>query len=108
MDATRFFAAIIFVLTVVACGGGYEGVPKVPIDSSTLPLSVGSNTLTVVPGEMKRIEISGGHRPYSVNNPNSAVALASVSDNILTGSSSSQKDREQSFKDMMKIAFEAS
>ena len=84
MDATRFFAAIIFVLTVVACGGGYEGVPKVPIDSSTLPLSVGSNTLTVVPGEMKRIEISGGHRPYSVNNPNSAVALASVSDNILS------------------------
>ena len=36
-----------------------------------------------------------------------ALSLLTVSDNILTGSSSSQKDREQSFKDMMKIAFEA-
>ncbi len=35
-----------------------------------------------------------------------ALSLLTVSDNILTGASSSQKDREQSFNDMMKIAFE--
>ena len=35
-----------------------------------------------------------------------ALSLLTVSDNILTGVSSSQKDREQSFNDMMKIAFE--
>ncbi len=35
-----------------------------------------------------------------------ALALLTVSDNILTGAASSQKDREQSFNDMMRIAFE--
>jgi purine-nucleoside phosphorylase len=35
-----------------------------------------------------------------------ALSLLTVSDNIITGASSSQKDREQSFMDMMKIAFE--
>jgi len=35
-----------------------------------------------------------------------ALSLLTVSDNILTGTSSSQKDREQSFNDMMKIALE--
>lgn len=35
-----------------------------------------------------------------------ALSLLTVSDNILTGASSSQKDREQSFQDMMRIAFE--
>lgn len=35
-----------------------------------------------------------------------ALSLLTVSDNILTGASSSQKEREQSFMDMMKIAFE--
>ncbi len=35
-----------------------------------------------------------------------ALSLLTVSDNILTGAASSQKDREQSFNDMMKIAFE--
>ena len=35
-----------------------------------------------------------------------ALSLLTVSDNILTGESSSQLDREQSFNDMMKIAFE--
>jgi len=35
-----------------------------------------------------------------------ALSLLTVSDNILTGMASSQKDREESFKDMMKIAFE--
>ncbi|MFN0212806.1 MAG: purine-nucleoside phosphorylase [Saprospiraceae bacterium] len=35
-----------------------------------------------------------------------ALALLTVSDNILTGTASSQKDREQSFNDMMRIAFE--
>ena len=85
MDAIRFFAAITFVLAVTACGGGYEGVPQAPIDNSTLPLAVvGPTSVTVVPSEMKRIEINGGRRPYSVNNPNSSVALASVSDNILS------------------------
>ena len=35
-----------------------------------------------------------------------ALSLLTVSDNILTGTSSSQKEREQKFNDMMKIAFE--
>ncbi len=35
-----------------------------------------------------------------------ALSLLTVSDNILTGTSASQKDREQSFQDMMRIAFE--
>lgn len=35
-----------------------------------------------------------------------ALSLLTVSDNILTGTSSSQKEREQSFNDMMKIALE--
>lgn len=35
-----------------------------------------------------------------------ALSLLTVSDNILTGATSSQKDREQSYNDMMKIAFE--
>jgi purine-nucleoside phosphorylase len=35
-----------------------------------------------------------------------ALSLLTVSDNILTGESSSQLDREQSFNDMMKIALE--
>ena len=34
------------------------------------------------------------------------LSILTVSDNILTGASSSQKDREQSYNDMMKIAFE--
>ena len=34
------------------------------------------------------------------------LSILTVSDNILTGASSSQKDREQSFGDMMRIAFE--
>ena len=85
MDAKRFLVTIAFVLSVAACGGGYEGVPQSPIDTSSLPLAVvGSSNVSVVPSEMKRIEISGGSRPYSVNNPNSAVALASISDNILS------------------------
>jgi purine-nucleoside phosphorylase len=35
-----------------------------------------------------------------------ALSILTVSDNIVTGESSSQKDREQSYNDMMKIAFE--
>ncbi len=35
-----------------------------------------------------------------------ALALLTVSDNILTGTSASQKEREQTFMDMMKIALE--
>jgi len=35
-----------------------------------------------------------------------ALSLLTVSDNILTGASSSQQERAQSFNDMMKIAFE--
>jgi len=35
-----------------------------------------------------------------------ALSLLTVSDNIITGAASSQQDREQSFMDMMKIAFE--
>ncbi|NUO00715.1 MAG: purine-nucleoside phosphorylase, partial [Saprospiraceae bacterium] len=35
-----------------------------------------------------------------------ALSLLTVSDNIITGAASSQKDREQSFNDMMKIALE--
>lgn len=35
-----------------------------------------------------------------------ALSLLTVSDNILTGASSSQKEREQSFNDMMRIALE--
>ncbi len=35
-----------------------------------------------------------------------ALSILTVSDNILTGASSSQKEREQSFNDMMKIALD--
>jgi purine-nucleoside phosphorylase len=33
-----------------------------------------------------------------------ALALLTVSDNIITGSASSQQERENTFNDMMKIA----
>ncbi|HRK39821.1 MAG TPA: hypothetical protein PK347_15705 [Burkholderiaceae bacterium] len=71
-------------LLVVACGGGYEGTAP-PIDSSSQSLKVvGAAHITLVPSEMGRVEVSGGTRPYSVASSNTAVALASVSDNILS------------------------
>ena len=35
-----------------------------------------------------------------------ALSILTVSDNIITGESTSSKEREQSFNDMMKIALE--
>jgi len=71
-------------LLVGACGGGYEGTAP-PIDSSSQSLKVvGAAHITLVPSEMGRVEVSGGTRPYSVTSSNTAVALASVSDNILS------------------------
>jgi len=35
-----------------------------------------------------------------------ALSILTVSDNILTGAASSQKEREQSYNDMMRIALE--
>ena len=70
---------------LVACGGGYEGTPAGTTDSSTQALAVaGAATLTLVPTEMTRLTISGGSRPYSATSQNPQVALASVSDNLLS------------------------
>ena len=69
---------------LVACGGGYEGTPS-PNDSSAQPLAVsGTSNLTLVPTEMARLTLSGGSRPYTATSQNPQVALASVSDNLLS------------------------
>lgn len=84
MIFTQRFAAWTLTLLVVACGGGYEGTAP-PIDSSNQPLKVvGATNITLVPTEMGRIEITGGTRPYTAVSSNTSVALASVSDNLLS------------------------
>lgn len=72
------------VLGLAACGGGYEGTP-LPADNSSQALAVaGPAQLTLIPSELKRFDVSGGARPYTVSSQNTAVALASVSDGTLT------------------------
>ncbi|MBY0463877.1 MAG: hypothetical protein K2W33_02925 [Burkholderiales bacterium] len=84
MTVTQRIATWSLTLLLAACGGGYEGTAP-PIDTSTQPLKVvGATSITLVPTEMGRIEITGGTRPYTVTSSNAAVALASVSDNILS------------------------
>ena len=69
---------------LTACGGGYEGTAN-PIDSSTSALKVVSNaTLTLVPTELTRLEVTGGTRPYTATSGNTAVALASITDGTLS------------------------
>ncbi|WP_460508934.1 hypothetical protein [Hydrogenophaga soli] len=69
---------------LTACGGGYEGTPN-PIDTSASALRVaGAASLTLVPSELSRLDVTGGTRPYSAASSNSAVALASVADGTLS------------------------
>lgn len=83
----RSLAALLCLaslLTACGGGGGYEGTAP-PIDSSSETLKiVGSPTLTLVPTGLTRLEVTGGTRPYTASSGNTAVALASVSDNILS------------------------
>lgn len=84
MTVTRHLAAWSVMLLLAACGGGYEGTAP-PIDTSGQALKVvGATSITLVPTEMGRIEVAGGTRPYTATSSNSAVALASVSDNMLS------------------------
>ena len=84
MTVTKHLAIWSLTLLLAACGGGYEGTPP-PIDSSSQPLKVvGATSITLVPTEMGRIEVTGGTRPYTASSANTAVALASVSDNLLS------------------------
>ena len=84
MTVTRILAAWSLTLLLAACGGGYEGTAP-PIDTSSQALKVvGATSVTLVPTEMGRIEITGGTRPYTATSSNATVALASVSDNILS------------------------
>ena len=84
MTVTQRLATWSLMLLLAACGGGYEGTAP-PIDTSSQPLSVvGATSITLVPTEMGRIEITGGTRPYTAASANAAVALASISDNILS------------------------
>ena len=84
MTVTRRLAAWSLTLLLAACGGGYEGTAP-PIDTSSQALKVvGATSITLVPTEMGRVEITGGTRPYTAASSNAAVALASVSDNILS------------------------
>jgi hypothetical protein len=80
----RLIAPVIAVCALLAaCGGGYEGTPS-PIDTSTQTLKVSSGAaLSLMPTELRQLEISGGTRPYTVRSSNSAVVLASVSDGTL-------------------------
>ena len=78
------FTAWCLALLMSACGGGYEGTAP-PIDSSNQALRlVGATNITLVPNEMTRIEIAGGARPFTATSGNTTVALASVSDNLLS------------------------
>ena len=84
MTVTRRLAAWSLMMLLAACGGGYEGTAP-PIDTSSQALKVvGATSITLVPTEMGRIEITGGTRPYTATSSNATVALASVSDNILS------------------------
>ena len=84
MTVTRRLAAWSLTMLLAACGGGYEGTAP-PIDTSSQALKVvGATSITLVPTEMGRIEITGGTRPYTATSSNATVALASVSDNILS------------------------
>ena len=84
MTVTRRLAAWSLTMLLAACGGGYEGTAP-PIDTSSQALQVvGATSITLVPTEMGRIEITGGTRPYTATSSNATVALASVSDNTLS------------------------
>lgn len=84
MNTLNTLATLGLVLGLVACGGGYEGTPS-PTDTSSQPLAIaGSTSLTLVPTELGRVEVTGGTRPYTAISQNSAIALASVSDSTLS------------------------
>jgi hypothetical protein len=74
----------VLALGITACGGGYEGTTP-PGDTTNLPLAlVGPTTLTLIPSELGRVEVTGGTRPYTATSTNKATALASVSDGTLS------------------------
>jgi len=76
-------AVFATLVSLAACGGGYEGTPS-PIDTSSQSLKVASGpALSLMPTELRQLEVSGGTRPYTVSSGNSAVVLASVSDGTL-------------------------
>jgi hypothetical protein len=74
----------VLALGISACGGGYEGTAP-PGDTTNLALAlVGPTTLTLIPSELGRVEVTGGTRPYTAASTNKATALASVSDGTLS------------------------
>lgn len=81
-----FLLSVLLMLSLTACGGGsdYTG-PTSPTPESGGNLSVGGATsFSLTPVELKRLEITGGRKPYTAISQNSAVVLASVSDAGLT------------------------
>ncbi len=80
-------------LSLIACGGGSQVTSasttnNTSTDSSgqavALALSGGTSSLTLVPTELGRVEVTGGTRPYTAASNNTAIALASVSDSTLS------------------------
>jgi len=86
MKTLQTLATLGLALCLAACGGGsgYEGTPS-PTNTGTTALKVaGSASVTLVPSELKQLEVSGGTRPYAAASSNTAVALASVTDGTLS------------------------
>ncbi len=84
MKPLHSLVTLCLSLGLVACGGGYEGSPS-PTDTSGNALKVeGSTAVVLAPTELKRLEVSGGTRPYSAASSNTTVALAFANDGLLT------------------------
>jgi hypothetical protein len=80
-------------LNLAACGGGTDSASSsgtntnTTTDSSGQPVALaltGATSLTLVPTELGRVEVSGGTRPYTAASNNTTIALASVSDSTLS------------------------
>lgn len=70
-------------LSLAACGGGSDSTSS-STTTPLLPLALtGATSLTLVPTELGRVEVTGGTRPYTATSTNTAIALASVSDGTL-------------------------
>lgn len=76
----------VLMLSLTACGGGsdYVGPTSPTPESGNLSVGSGVSSVSLLPVELKRFEIMGGRKPYSVVSQNSAIVLASVSDATLT------------------------
>lgn len=79
-------ALVAAVLSLTACGGGSDYVgPTSPTPQASGGLSAeGLSSVSLVPVELRRVQLTGGRQPYTVTSQNTAVVLASVSDATLS------------------------